>query len=587
MAMNAKTPCYTDERNAQILIALLKAHGITRVVASPGATNASFVWMLQNDEFFTLYSAVDERHASYIACGMAAETNEPVVLSCTGATSSRNYMSALTEAYYRKLPILAVTSSQPIHRLGHMWPQMTNRTMPPSDTVRISVQCPIPVESEEIWACEVNINKAILELYRHGGGPVHINLETKSPGSFPVEMLPSVRKISRIMGGEDWPEFPRGRKVAIMIGAHRPFTVVETECVEKFARSCGAVVFADRTSNYFGRSAINSSLLLSQGIFENPEYKNLCPDLVVHIGEISGDYPTFRQLMGKCEVWRVSEDGEIRDLLQGLRLVFEMTEMRFFEHYSQSGYDDSFFSAWEKADAKIRLRLPQIAFSNLWIAQNLASDIPKGAEVHFGILNSLRSWNMFRTNGIVSFCNVGGFGIDGCVSSLIGASFVNQKKLYFGVFGDLAFFYDLNSMGNRHIGKNLRILVVNNGMGVEFANPGSIGNRVGSGVKEYIAASSHFGCQSQNLLRNMAQALDFQYLSASNEDEFKVVKADFLRPDSEKPILLECFVDPIKDAEALSAYRSINGFVPPPTVRGAIGRMLPSRLKTIARRVGI
>ena len=585
--MSEKKCCYTEEKNAQILIALLKAHGITRVVASPGATNASFVWMLQNDEFFTLYSAIDERHASYIACGMAEETNEPVVLSCTGATSSRNYMSALTEAYYRKLPILAITSSQPIHRLGHMWPQMTDRTMPPSDTVRLSVQCPIPVEDEEIWACEVNVNKAILELSRHGGGPVHINLETKSPGSFPVEKLPSVRKISRITEDGAWPKFPRGRKVAVMIGSHRPFTVDETECVEKFARSCNAVVLADRTSNYFGRSAINSSLLLSQGIFENPEYKNLCPDLVVHIGEISGDYPTFRQLMGRCEVWRISEDGEIRDLLQGLRLVFEMPEMRFFAHYSQSEHDDSFFSAWETADTEIRARLPQLAFSNLWIAQNLASEIPEGAEVHFGILNSLRTWNMFRTNGIVSFCNVGGFGIDGCVSSLIGASFIDKKKLYFGVFGDLAFFYDLNSIGNRHIGKNLRILVVNNGMGVEFANPGSIGNRIGSGVKEYIAASSHFGSQSQNLLRNMASALGFKYLTASNEDEFKSVKDSFLDRNSEKPILLECFVDPAKDAEALSAYRNIRGYVPPQTVRGAIGRVLPQGLKNIARRVGI
>lgn len=30
---------YTDERNVQILISLLKEHGIKRVVASPGSTN--------------------------------------------------------------------------------------------------------------------------------------------------------------------------------------------------------------------------------------------------------------------------------------------------------------------------------------------------------------------------------------------------------------------------------------------------------------------------------------------------------------------------------------------------------------------
>lgn len=55
---------------------------------------------------------MDERYSAYLACGMAAESDEPVVLNCTGATASRNYIPALTKAYYRKLPILAITSMQ-------------------------------------------------------------------------------------------------------------------------------------------------------------------------------------------------------------------------------------------------------------------------------------------------------------------------------------------------------------------------------------------------------------------------------------------------------------------------------------------
>ena len=62
---------------------------------------------------------MDERSAAYIACGMAEESGEPVVLSCTGATASRNYMPGLTEAFYRKLPVLAITSSQDISKIGH------------------------------------------------------------------------------------------------------------------------------------------------------------------------------------------------------------------------------------------------------------------------------------------------------------------------------------------------------------------------------------------------------------------------------------------------------------------------------------
>jgi len=79
---------YTSERNVQIVIALLKAHGIRRIIASPGTTNMTFVVSVENDPWFSVWSSVDERSAAYLACGMAAETGEPVAISCTGATAS-------------------------------------------------------------------------------------------------------------------------------------------------------------------------------------------------------------------------------------------------------------------------------------------------------------------------------------------------------------------------------------------------------------------------------------------------------------------------------------------------------------------
>ena len=122
-----KAHYYSKERNTQIVISLLKAHGIRKIIASPGATNIGFVASVQIDSYFEVYSCVDERSAAYMACGMAAESGEPVVISCTGATSSRNYMPGLTEAFYRKLPILAITSSRGENLIGHLKPQVTDR----------------------------------------------------------------------------------------------------------------------------------------------------------------------------------------------------------------------------------------------------------------------------------------------------------------------------------------------------------------------------------------------------------------------------------------------------------------------------
>ena len=158
---------YTDEKNAQIVIALLKAHGIRLIVANPGIANLAFVGSVQSDPWFTVYSGVDERHSAYLACGIAAESGEAVVLSCTGATSSRNYLPALTEAYYRKLPILAVTSSHPFSLNGNLWPQMIDRTSLPKDAVKYSIQCPFPNTKKDEEDCVSNVNKAIMELFRH------------------------------------------------------------------------------------------------------------------------------------------------------------------------------------------------------------------------------------------------------------------------------------------------------------------------------------------------------------------------------------------------------------------------------------
>lgn len=140
---------YTNERNVQIVIALLKAHGIHRVIASPGTTNMTFVVSIENDPWFQIWSSVDERSAAYLACGMAAETGEPVVISCTGATASRNYMPGLTEAYYRKLPVLAITSTRGNHQVGHLIDQQIDRRNLPNDIAMESVTIPMVKDKED------------------------------------------------------------------------------------------------------------------------------------------------------------------------------------------------------------------------------------------------------------------------------------------------------------------------------------------------------------------------------------------------------------------------------------------------------
>lgn len=544
---------YTSERHVQLLIALLKAKGIHKVIASPGTTNITFVASLQQDSFFEIYSAADERSAAYMACGLAAESGEPVVLSCTGATASRNYLPGLTEAYYKKLPVLAVTSVQSMANVGHIIPQVIDRSVVAKDVAQLSVCLPVIKDENDVWACELKVNQALLALKRHGGGPVHINLETSYSRDFSVKQLPEVRVIDRITFHDEFPALSDGH-VAVFVGSHKVWTKDETETLDKFCASHNAVVFCDHTSGYKGKYRFLPALVKGQA-YNQPILPEI--ETLIHIGDVSGDYYTLG--ISAKQVWRVSEDGELRDTFRKLRYVFEMPESAFFSHYTGSEVgDDSYLALCKKAYEDVYSHIPELPFSNIWMAQQLAPSLPENSVLHLGILNTLRSWNFFEIPAsVLSYSNVGGFGIDGDMSSLIGASLANPEKLYFGVLGDLAFFYDMNVMGNHHVGRNVRIMLVNNGRGTEFRNYNHMANMFGADADAYMAAAGHYGNKSKDLVKHYAEDLGFEYMSASSKDEFNSAYQRFVMADmTDKPMLFEVFTDSRDESDALQAVLS-------------------------------
>lgn len=554
---------YSDEKNIQILVALLKAHGVKYVIASPGNTNLTLVASLQQDSFFTIYSSVDERSAAYMACGIAAETGQPVMLSCTGATASRNYMPGLTEAYYRKLPILAVTSSRSCGEIGQMIPQVIDRRVLPNDIAKLSVQLPIVKDEQDEWECNFKVNQAILELSRRGGGPVHINIPTTYCPTYDTKELPKQRVINRYYYDDEMPSL-QGKKVAVFVGSHQKMDVKLTSLIDTFCERYNSMVVCDHTSGYHGKYRVQYALIGGQEqIVTNLNQV----DILIHIGQISGDYFSSIGKFAASEVWRVCEDGELHDTFRKLRRVFEMTEGHFFAHYNECASSNDLNTSYyndcrEKYDALKNDWLAieeNIPFSNIWIASQLADSVPPHSEVHFSILSSLRSWNFFEIPlSIDTYSNVGGFGIDGCMSSVLGASLVNPKRLYFGVIGDLAFFYDINSLGNRHVGKNLRVLLINNGIGAEFKLYCYPGSKLGDDCSPYIAAQGHNGNKSNELVKHYAQDLGFEYLSACNKKEFKEVSKRFLTPElTDRPMLLEVFTDDKDESMALEFIRNL------------------------------
>lgn len=168
--------------------------------------------------------------------------------------------------------------------------------------------------------------------------------------------------------------------------------------------------------------------------------------------------------------------------------------------------------------------------------------------------NTRRSWNIFPLpEGVESSCNVGCCGIDGCTSALIGASLIRPDRLFYGVLGDLTFFYDLNVIGNRHVGNNVRIMLINNGRGAEFRLSIHYCAAFGQEADKYMAAAGHFGNQSPLLVKHFVEDLGYQYLSATTKEEYMKALKVFTNPQiTDKPMIFEVFTQHENESEALN-----------------------------------
>lgn len=241
----------------------------------------------------------------------------------------------------------------------------------------------------------------------------------------------------------------------------------------------------------------------------------------------------------------MSIDGDIVDTYDKLTLVIQADEQEFFEKLNALEVKEppahNFYKRWSEYFCSIKTDI-NVPFSAVSIAQTLSKKIPKNSILQFSILNSLRIWNMFHIDpSIECYSNVGAFGIDGGMSTLIGQSVVTDK-MSFLIIGDLAFLYDLNSISIRHIKNNLKILVVNNAGGVEFKLWG--GNL--KSIDRYIAASGHF-----KNAEGWAKTCGFKYITAKTKKEFEE-RTDAFIMESSYPVLLEAFVSDTDESEAYS-----------------------------------
>lgn len=552
---------YTDIKHVQVLIALLKKYGVTQLVISPGTRHLPLVHSVENDPDFTCYSIVDERSAAFFALGLIQELRQPVAICCTSSTASCNYYSAITEAFYRALPLVVLTADRNLHFLN----QREEQQIPQQDmyphVVKKSVTLPFIKDQDDNDYCVRITNDALLELDHHGKGPIHINYPVYMDiGDFDTPSLPEVRKIDRLMfrsaDKELWKNklevLKASKAIMVNFGVNDPLDETSFKVVEDFAKTFNCVMMVDHESNYKGAKSINSFALWRcvSGRIDD----DLFPEIIITIyGNTTSEIKnSFKDNPRSFSHWHVAENGEIADEFRHLDTVFECDPIEFFayciQQHSQAS-DDSYYKAWKASTDAIVI--PELPFSEIYAVQQYMKNLPDNAIFH--IANSsviLQAENFPLASSVDVYSNRGTIGIDGTLSTFIGQSLHAGRPCYL-LIGDLSFFYDMNGLWNQYVGSNVKILMINNcGGGLFYWYPGE---NISPDINRHTAA----GCNAATA-KPWVESRGFKYISASNQAAFDTQLPLFMVGTTDMPIFFEVFTDKIKDTAAWNSIASYN-----------------------------
>jgi 2-succinyl-5-enolpyruvyl-6-hydroxy-3-cyclohexene-1-carboxylate synthase len=550
---------YSNFKSIQILIALLKKYNVRHVVTSPGGSNVPILHSLETDDFFHCYSVVDERSAVYFGIGISQVKNEPVACLCTSGTAVCNYLPGMTEAYYQDVPIVAITADKNPYFTGQIETQKIEQKNIFGSVSKKSVDLPLCNTDDEIWYCERLIKEALLASSHHGKGPVHINIPlVGSYADYSVKELPDIQALKVInceTSNDIWRQYLKiiseSERILIFVGQNIVFKDEDVKNIETFFKRYNCVISVEHLSNLHCEGTVFTYPVTETGN-TNAE---LVPDLVISLGNNLSSYgmkPFLRANSKRIRHFAIDESGRVRDVFKCLTDIFECSPSYFFKYFGEIDHvscsnNMQYYTKWKNVTSKIKI--PEFSFSNFYVAQKLSLIISPNSVLHLAILNSTRIMQFFDLKeNIRVFSNVGALGIDGCLSTFMGHA-TSIEDLAYLVIGDLSFFYDMNAAGIRHLGNNVRIILLNNGGGSEF--------QFFLNKKDIPTLNKNICAEHAKKAKGWVESLGYEYYAASSSNELDQVLETFSE-QSNAPKFLEVFTDMEEDARITREFYDVN-----------------------------
>lgn len=106
---------------ARVIVDELIRGGVRDVVLCPGSRSAPLAFALQDADHtgrIRLHVRIDERTAGYLAIGLAVAAGAPVCVAITSGTAVANLGPAVVEANYARVPLIMLSANRPYELLG-------------------------------------------------------------------------------------------------------------------------------------------------------------------------------------------------------------------------------------------------------------------------------------------------------------------------------------------------------------------------------------------------------------------------------------------------------------------------------------
>ena len=497
-------PTNANTALASALVEELARCGVRHAVLSPGSRSTPLAVALGRQPAIDLTVIVDERSAAFFALGAAQATRTPVAILCTSGTAAANFHPAVCEADESSVPLVVLTADRPPELRGIGAGQTIDQLKLYGDAVR--------------WFCEVGTHDADdagLLHYRTVAcrafaaargeprpGPVHLNLAWREPLA-PVDQPGAVTATDTLalegrgvgpltavarMPAEADPAALDELAEAIstsergLILAGRQTDPHLREPLARLAAAAGYPILAEPTSQLrLGPHERRLVISTYDTLVRHERFRSQPPEIVLRFGDMPTSKP-LRQWLGDASAVRqvvVDPSGGWNEPTRHAQTILRADPASTAEgltwRLSEAARQD-WCLAWKWGDETARRAFTaelrdvdaptepglQLALgrsyrdselvytaSSMPIRDQEAFLPPGGADVHF-------------------LCNRGANGIDGLISSGIGAAHASGRPTVI-VTGDLGLLHDVGGLAAlRDVSTPVRIVVVDNDGGGIF-----------------------------------------------------------------------------------------------------------------------